>query len=55
MRCGTAPRGISFIAGGIIEPDAKEFDLAADLGSENYGICCNKFLNKELKKTFALI
>jgi hypothetical protein len=36
MRCATAPRGISFIAGGIIEPDAKEFDLAADVGSETY-------------------
>ena len=49
MRCATVPRGISFIAGGTVEPDAKEFDLAADVGSENYGICSNKFLNKEFK------
>ena len=27
----------------------KDFDLAADVGSENYGICSNKFLNKEFK------
>ncbi len=49
MRCATVPRGISFIAGGTVEPDAKEFDLAADVGSEAYGICSNKFLDEEFK------
>jgi hypothetical protein len=49
MRCATVPRGISFIAGETVEPDEKEFDLAADLGSETYGIFSNKFLNEEFK------
>jgi len=49
MRCATVPRGISFIAGGTVEPDAKEFNLAADVASETYGICSNKFLNEEFK------
>ena len=42
-------REISFIAGGTVEPYAKEFDLAADVGSETFGICFNKFLNGEFK------
>ena len=46
MRCTSVPRGISFIAGGTVEPDAKEFNLAADVASETYGICSNKFLNE---------
>ena len=49
MRCTTVPPGISFIAGGTVEPDGKEFDLAANVGSENYRICTNKFLNEEFK------
>jgi hypothetical protein len=49
MRCATVPRGISFIAGGTVEPYAKEFDLAADVGSETYGIYSNKFFNEEFK------
>jgi hypothetical protein len=49
MRCATVPREIFFIAGGTVEPDAKEFDLAADVGSETYGIYSNKFLNEEFK------
>ena len=31
MRCATTPREKSFIAGGTVEPDAKKFDLAADV------------------------
>ena len=49
MCCATVLRGNSFIAGGTVELDAKEFDLDADLGSETYGICSNKFLNEEFK------
>jgi hypothetical protein len=49
MRCTIVPRGVSIIAGGTVEPDAKEFDLAADVGSETYGICSNKFLDEEFK------
>ena len=49
MCCATVLRGNSFIAGGTVELDAKEFDLDADVGSETYGICSNKFLNEEFK------
>ena len=49
MRCTTVPRGISFIASGTVEPDAKDFLLGANIGSENYRICTNKFLNEEFK------
>jgi hypothetical protein len=49
MRCAKVPRVISFIADETVEPDGKEFDLAADLGSETYGICSNKFINEEFK------
>ena len=49
MRCATTPRRNSFIAGGTVEPDAKKFDLAADVASETYEICSNKFLNEEFK------
>ena len=49
MCCATVLRGNSFIAGGTVEPDAKKFDLAADIASETYGICSNKFLNEEFK------
>ncbi|MCG8425545.1 MAG: heme-binding beta-barrel domain-containing protein [Proteobacteria bacterium] len=49
MRCFLVPRGIAVIAGGTVEPGAKSFRLAADLGSETYGICSNKFLDKEFK------
>lgn len=49
MRCTIVPRGVSIIAGGTVESDAKEFDLLADVGSETYGICSNKFLDEEFK------
>ena len=49
MRCATVPRGNSFIARETVEPDAKEFDLTADVASEIYGICSKKFLNEEFK------
>jgi len=49
LRCFTVPRGVSVIAGGTVEPDAKSFELVADAGSETYGICSNQFLDKEFK------
>ena len=49
MRCFIVPRGISVIAGGTVEPDAREFNLSADVGSETYGICSNIFLDREFK------
>lgn len=49
MRCFIVPRGVSVIAGGTVEPDARQFDLAATVGSETYGICSNRFLDAEFK------
>jgi hypothetical protein len=49
LRCFIVPRGVAVIAGGTVEPDAKSFELAADVGSETYGICSNRFLDKEFK------
>ena len=43
------PRGISIQAGGTAEPDATRFELAADAGSETYGICQNPFLHANFK------
>jgi len=49
LRCFIVPRGVAVIAGGTAKPDAKSFELAADVGSETYGICSNQFLDKEFK------
>ena len=44
LRCFLVPRGVAVIAGGTAEPGARQFELAADLGSPTYGICSNPFL-----------
>ncbi len=49
LRCFIVPRGVAVIAGGTVEPDAREFKLAADAGSETYGICSSQFLDREFK------
>jgi len=49
LRCFIVPRGVTVIAGGTVEPDARSFELAASVGSETYGICSNQFLDKEFK------
>ncbi|EDM80988.1 hypothetical protein PPSIR1_25451 [Plesiocystis pacifica SIR-1] len=49
LRCFIVPRGLTVLAGGTVEPDAKEWSIAADAGSETYGICSNKFLIEEFK------
>lgn len=49
LRCFMVPRGVTVIAGGIVEPDAHTFELFADAGSETYGICSNRFLDREFK------
>ena len=49
MRCFLVPRGVSVIAGGTAAADARRFDLEANLGSETYGICSNRFLDQEFK------
>lgn len=49
LRCFIVPRGVTVIAGGTVEPDAKTFELVAEVGSETYGVCSNRFLDKEFK------
>jgi hypothetical protein len=49
MRCFIVPRGVAVIAGGTVAADATSFRLAAEVGSETYGICSNLFLDKEFK------
>jgi hypothetical protein len=49
MRCFMVPRGITVIAGGTVEPDARSFSLAAEVGSSTYGILSNKFLDENFK------
>lgn len=49
LRCFIVPRGIAVIAGGTVEPTARAFALAADVGSATYGICSNRFLDREFK------
>ncbi|HEY5039840.1 MAG TPA: heme-binding beta-barrel domain-containing protein [bacterium] len=47
IKCIVIPRGVTIIAGGRVEPDAKRFKLTAELGSKTYGICSNPFLDQE--------
>ena len=49
LRCFIVPREVAVNAGGTVEPDARSFELAADVGSETYGICSNQFLDREFK------
>ena len=49
MRCFIVPRGVSVIAGGTADEDARSFDMSADVGSETYGICSNRFLAEEFR------
>jgi hypothetical protein len=49
MRCFIVPRGIVVNAGGTLEPDAKEFLMAADAGSLVYGILSNPYLDEAAK------
>ncbi|MGP0628686.1 heme-binding beta-barrel domain-containing protein [Nitrospina sp. 32_T5] len=49
LRCFTIPRGISVLAGGTAVPDARSFEMVAEVGSPTYGICSNRFLDEEFK------
>lgn len=49
LRCFIVPRGVTVLAGGTVEPEATSFHLAADAGSDTYGICSNRFLDREFK------
>jgi hypothetical protein len=43
------PRGQVLLAAGPAEPDATEFELTATLGSEQYGILSNPFLDRAFR------
>jgi hypothetical protein len=49
IRCFMPPRGLTVLAGGNAEPDAREFSLEAKAGSEVFGICSSPFLTEEFK------
>lgn len=49
MRCFMVPRGVTILAGGTVAADDTSFELAADVGSEIFGICSNPFLDREFK------
>jgi hypothetical protein len=49
MRTFTVPRGYTVLAGGVADGNSKSFELAADVGSETYGICSNRFLKEEFR------
>ncbi len=49
MKCFIIPRGMAVNAGGTVEPNAKQFLLSAKVGDPVYGICSNRFLDKEFK------
>ena len=49
MRCFLVPRGVTVLAGGEAEPDARSFSIGAQLGSATWGICSNPFLDREFR------
>jgi len=49
MRCFMVPRGSTVLAGGPAAADATSFTMAADCGSETYGILSNAYLAKEAR------
>ncbi len=49
IRSFMPPRGLAVLAGGHAEPDARELSLAAEAGSEVFGICSSPFLTAEFK------
>jgi hypothetical protein len=52
IRCFSIPRGLTVMAGGTVPADAREFYLSAELGSEIYGVCSNKFLHREFRTLY---
>jgi hypothetical protein len=44
FRCFVVPRGSLVLAGGDATPDAKDFTMHAECGSEIYGVLSNRFL-----------
>ena len=51
MRCFMVPRGTLVLAGGPATADATTFSMAAEVGSETYGILSNRFLAEAARTT----
>lgn len=49
MKSFIVPRGIAVQAGGEADINAIEFSVHAELGSQTYGLCSNKFLDEEFQ------
>lgn len=49
MKSFIIPRGMSVQAGGEADVNATEFTLMAELASNTYGLCSNKFLDEEFQ------
>lgn len=49
MKSFIVPRGIAVQAGGDADINGTEFSLKAELGSNTYGLCSNKFLDEEFQ------
>lgn len=51
MRCFMVPRGSTILAGAEVTPDARGFQMTAQLGSEVFGIMSNPFLARVARTT----
>ena len=49
LRCFMVPRGVLINAGGDAKADSTSFHLAAEVGSETYGILSNRYLDASYK------
>jgi len=49
IRCFMVPRGVTILAGGSVEADSSSFSMAADVGSETFGVLSNPFLDQAFK------
>ena len=49
LRAFSIPRGMSVLAGGDAEADARSFTVKAEAGSDVFGIVSNPFLDREFK------
>lgn len=49
FRAFMPPRGLTVFAGGSVEPTAREWKIAAEVGSATFGICSNPFLDAEFR------
>ena len=49
LRCFMVPRGVLINAGGDAGADSRRFHLAAEVGSETYGILSNRYLDETYK------